>query len=460
MTQAEKFQKDPRIQQAKKLIQEALAEHQKPVDKLQGPESPEAHENYKKMIEEFSEKRGGSLFYDYIGSGFGSGPFVELADGSTKYDFITGIGVHYFGHSHPGLMNALIDGATSNTVMQGNLQQNVDSERLVSLLLEQANINGAGFDHCFLTSSGVMANENALKMIFQKRSPAGRVIAFEKCFHGRTMSVAAITDKAKYREGLPENLKVDYIPFYDYKDHEGSIKRSTEALENLIKKHPGEYAVLMCELIQGENGSWPGHTDFFKSLFEVCKKNNISIIDDEVQSFGRTENLYAFQYFGLDKDIDMVCIGKMSQACATLYREDHKPQAGLISQTFTSSSTAINASYFIINEMVNNNFLGKNGKINKLHNHFAKRLEEVHQKHPEKLEGPYGIGAMIAMTLFKGDLEKSKKFTMKLFDNGVTSFIAGVSPVRVRMLVPMGALEEKHIDEVVQIIEKTLGEIE
>jgi 4-aminobutyrate aminotransferase-like enzyme len=57
----------------------------------------------KNYLQEFAADRGGKLFYDYIGSGIGNGPLVELADGSVKYDFITGIGVHYFGHSHPGV---------------------------------------------------------------------------------------------------------------------------------------------------------------------------------------------------------------------------------------------------------------------------------------------------------------------------------------------------------------------
>ncbi len=196
------YLKDPRIQEAKKLVQEALSEHS---NKLQGvrPADSDLKDEYAKLLENFSELRGGKLFYDYIGSGIGKGALVELCDGSVKYDFITGIGVHYFGHSHPGVVAAEIEGSVTNTTMSGNLQQNVDSPKLFKLLLEQANKYNAGFDHMFMTSSGVMAAENALKMAFQKRSPAHRVIAFEKCFMGRTIAVSQITDKAAYRKGLP-----------------------------------------------------------------------------------------------------------------------------------------------------------------------------------------------------------------------------------------------------------------
>jgi acetylornithine aminotransferase len=456
MTVAQEIFNDPRIAEAKKLIKSVFEEKQGKFTKLLPPSSDKAKMQYDESLKSLGENRGGKLFYDYIGSGFGSGPFVELADGSTKYDFITGIGVHYFGHSHPGLIDSLIDGAISNTVMQGNLQQNTDSEKLIDFLLKQSNLQGAALDHCFLTSSGAMANENALKIAFQKRAPASRVMAFKKSFHGRTMSVSQITDKPAYRAGLPKSLDVSYISFYDYKDHEGSIKRALDEVDELLKKYPGEFALFLAELIQGEAGSWPGHKDFFRAIFTKLRENNVSIIDDEVQSFGRTDKLFAFQYFEIDDLIDLVCIGKMSQVCATFYRKDHQPKPGLISQTFTSSSTAIRASYYILSTIVNNKFLGENGKINKIHNYFKNKLQELSDKHPDKIEGPYGVGAMVAMTLYKGDMQQSKDFTLRLFENGVMSFIAGSEPTRVRMLIPMGIIETWHIDEVVQIIEKSL----
>ncbi len=454
MTIANEFYNDPKVKEAKKLIKQALLNHQ---EKITGLMPPKDEKSYQELVKKLSQNRGGKLFYDYIGSGFGKGPFVELADGSTKFDFITGIGVHYFGHSHPDLMEALIDGAISNTVMQGNLQQNTDSEKLIDLLLTEANRYGADLSHVVLTSSGVMANENALKMAFQKRHPADRVLAFNKCFHGRTIAVAGVTDKAKYRDGLPEAFCVDYLPFYDSNDHQGSIDRMMCALAGYVSRHPGKHAALLCEVIQGEAGSYLGNKEFFEILFSECKKHNISIIVDEVQSFGRTEKLFAFQYFELDKYVDFVNIGKNAQTCATIYRGDHKPRPGLISQTFTSSSTAINASYYVVNQLVNNGFLGKDGKINKIHSYFSSKLEELHKKHPDKIEGPWGIGAMVAMTLFKGDMEKSKQFTFKLFENGVLSFIAGQLPTRVRFLVPAGAINNDHIDEVVKIIDQTLA---
>ena len=457
-TIAESYLTDPRIEKAKALIEEALLEHSSKISGVKTADSA-LKESYKQLLEDFSVQRGGKLFYDYIGSGIGNGALVELADGSVKYDFITGIGVHYFGHSHPGVVKAQIDGAITNTTMSGNLQQNTDSPKLFNLILEQANKYDAGFDHLFMTSSGVMAAENSLKMVFQKRTPAHRVLAFEKCFMGRTLAVSQITDKDAYRKGLPQTLSVDYIPFYDASDHQGSIDNAISMLKKYFQRYPGLYAAFCMELIQGEGGYWVGHKDYFKAIIKICKENNVSIIVDEVQTFMRTKEMFAFQYFGLDKDVDLVNIGKNSQICATIYRNDHKPAPGLISQTFTSSGSAINAAYYIINEIATGGYLGENGKIQKLHNKFRSCLEELAKKYPDHVEGPWGIGAMIGMTLFKGDTAKSKDFSFRLFDNGVLSFIAGAAPTRVRFLVPAGIATEKDIEMVCELIEKTLKEM-
>lgn len=457
-TVAEGFFNDPRLTEAKKLIQEALKDHQSKITGVKTAD-PELKPSYDTIIKKVSDFRGGALWYNYLGSGIGNGPLVELADGSVKYDFITGIGVHYMGHSHPGVINAQVEGSIQNTVMNGHLQQNTDTGKVLELLSTQACKYGAAVKNVFLTTSGAMANENALKLIFQKRYPAARIFSFEKCFSGRTLGLAWVTDKAAYRQGLPKTIDVDYIPFYCETDHEGSIKLAVNAMKKAIYRYPGQHAGFLMELIQGENGSWVGNQEYFEALIAVCKENNISVFADEVQTFGRTTELYAFQHFKLDKHVDVVSIGKNSQVCATLFADDHKPKPGLMSQTFTGSSAQIAASYYVVNEIVTGGYLGENGKIVRLHKHFRAHLEKLAAKYPEKIKGPYGIGAMVGMTLFNGDEAKSKAFTFKLFDNGVLSFMAGASPTRVRFLMPIMAVEEKHIDEVCAIIDKTLAEI-
>lgn len=452
---ADSFRNDPEVAKAKEALLDALRRHQAKITDASGPQD-DLVQSYEDTLAAFAAERGGNLYFPYFGSGIGNGPLVELADGSVKYDFISGIGVHHFGHSHPALVEASIDAALGDTIMQGNLQQNVESHFFARKLIDAANVTGAGFDHCFLTSSGVMAGENALKIAMQKKHPASRVLAFSRCFAGRTMTFSQITDKPNFRVGLPTALQVDYVPFFNAEDPEGSIRRAVMVVKKHLTRYPNQHAAMIMELVQGEGGFYPAPAEFHRAIIEVLKENNVAVLFDEVQTFARTPQLFAFQHLGLDELADVVWIGKASQICATLFRKDFAPKPGLLSQTFTSSSTAIAAGTVILDELVNGDYFGDDGKVVRIHNHMAGHLAAISERHPNRMSGPFGIGAMVACTVFGGDAAKSSAFCKQLFANGVMGFVAGSNPTRMRFLLPIGAVEADHIDEAVKIIEQTL----
>ena len=343
--------------------------------------------------------------------------------------------------------------------MQGNLQQNLESVTLCRNLLQSANRHQAGFDRCFISTSGAMANENAFKLLFHHQFPRTRILAFKGCFMGRSLTLAAVTDKPAYRKNLPVWPQVDYIPFFDMQDPEGSEARALEALKKHITNHPGEHAFMTMELILGEAGSYVGNKDFFKKIIEVLKANDIAIMVDEIQTFGRTHEMFAFQLFELNKEVDVVTVGKLSQVCATLFRESLKPPPGLISQTFTGSTQAIMAANVILEAIENEGFLGVTGKNNRVGNTFREFLRELAERYPDSIQGPYGLGAMVAFTAFQGDLEKNKAFIRRLFTNGVIAFLAGGNPSRIRFLPPIGVMEDSHIDDICTILEATLEDM-
>src|ERR1700691_4412258 len=64
------------------------------------PAHPELAASFQKYLEKLQSLRGRNLFYPYVGSGLGRGPYVELGDGSIKIDLINEIGVILFGHTH------------------------------------------------------------------------------------------------------------------------------------------------------------------------------------------------------------------------------------------------------------------------------------------------------------------------------------------------------------------------
>ncbi len=455
---ADKLRNDPRIEAAKKLLLDAVAEHQETLVSVRPP-NPELSVDYEKLLEEFGSLRGANIFFPYLGSGIGNGPFVELGDGSVKLDMITGIGVHGYGHSHPMLIEAGINAAISDTVMQGNLQQNTNSCDIARLLTQTACESGADLKHCFLSTSGAMANENSLKMAFQKNHPANRVVAFSHCFAGRTLGLAQVTDKAKYRVGLPDTISVDYIPFFNHENPERSTAYAVRRLKYHIARFPGKHAALWMELVQGEGGYYEGDSNYFKALIEVAKENNIAVIADEVQTFCRTTRPFAFQHFGLDKLVDLVTIGKISQVCATLFTDDYAPKPGLISQTFTGSTWAMFAAHAIVSGLIENGNFGESGRNVQLHRHFADGLKGISEKHPGSIAGPYGVGGMVAFTPFDGSAEIAKEMVNRLYDAGLMSFMAGGEPSRVRFLMPLGCVKESHIDLACQIIENVIVEM-
>ncbi len=444
-----RFIQDSRTQSAKKQLVGLLKEYQAGITAIRPPLS-DLQTSYQECLDEFSRLRGGKLLLPYLGSGMGNGALVELADGSVKYDFINGIGV-YWGHAHPDIVSAALDGALQNTVIQGNLQQNIQGVEVARILVKES-----GMDHCFFASSGAMAAENALKIAFQKRFPARRILAFERCFMGRTLLLSQITDKPAFREGLPDTAPIDYIPFYEEADPEGSTQRALHVLKTLISRYPNGHAAMVFEFIQGEGGYYAGAERFFKVLMEELKQTGIPILGDEIQTFGRLPRLFAFQYFNLSEYVDSVTVGKLTQICATLFKSNMAPRPGLLSQTFTGAAVAFEAAKVILNQLIHGGFLGEEGKIAKIHEYFVAHLKVLSEKYPHAVQGPFGCGAMIAFTPFNGNKEKADVFVQALFKEGLICFTAGQSVSRIRFLVPMGAITFDDIDRAVEIIEGTL----
>jgi acetylornithine aminotransferase len=455
---AEALRSDPRIAQARQLLQSALQEHRSALTGVRPPRSSR-QQQYSEAIATFSEQRGGKLFFPYLGSGIGNGPLVELADGSVKFDMISGIGVHVFGHSDPELMDAGLAAALEDTIMQGNLQQNVESAELCRSMIEIASSTGAPLRHCFLTTSGATANENALKLLFQARAPATRMLAFSNCFSGRTLATSQLTDRPKNRVGMPTVLAVDYVPFFDHKHPAGSEQRTISCLQEHVQRYPGAHAGMILEVIQGEGGYYAAPAEFLSAVCRALRESQIPIFFDEIQTFGRTTRPFAFQHFGLDEFADVVTVGKMTQVCATLFRDELVPQPGLISQTFTGATASIRAAGVILKRLREGTFFGTQGRLMQIHARFAQHFDRLHAECPECISGPWGIGGMVAFTAGDGSPAQAKRVLEELFASGVIAFSAGADPTRIRMLPPFGVISDSQIDAVCAIIETVLKRV-
>ncbi|MFO1065545.1 MAG: aminotransferase class III-fold pyridoxal phosphate-dependent enzyme [Pirellulales bacterium] len=452
---AEKFRNDPRVAEAKRLLQAALADAQQELTSPRGPR-PELTEHYKMLVDRLTTARGGATYFPYLSSGLGRGPLVELADGSVKFDFITGIGVHGLGHSHPRMLEAGIEAAMEDTVMQGNLQQHPPSLAVCETLLKWAGRQGAPLAHCLLSTSGAMANENALKIAFHNRFPADRIIAIDNCFAGRSIATAQLTDRPQYRQGVPTALQVDYLPMLTPAATHDEVERAIVVLQKLIERYPNKHAALWIELVAGEGGYYPESSPYVNRMLEIIKAAGILVIFDEIQTFSRLSMPFAYQHFGLDRFADIVTLGKITQVCATLYRTELKPKGPLLSQTFIAASSSIAAALQVFEALEAAHCYGADGENMRRHQVYVKRMETLAAKYPGKVSGPYGLGMMFAMTPGDGSDAEAGRMVHMLYEVGLMGFIAGHNPARIRFLPPPAVTADADIEKACDLIEDVL----
>ncbi len=424
-------------------------------------------ETLRSWVERSTDAKGRGPIYPYVGSGIGNGPLVELVDGSVKWDMINGIGVHMFGHSDPVMVRAALESALSDVVMEGNLQFNGESIAFAELLVEQAR-RGSRLQHVFLTNSGAMANENALKVCQQKTGGAPRVIAFQDCFMGRSTTMAQIGDSAGGRVGIPLNAQVDYMPFYDPALGERSIEMAIWHLDQVIARYPGQHSCFIFELVQGEGGFRTAPREFFVPLMERCREAGIPVWDDEVQTFGRNTEMFMYDTLDLGAYVDVVAIGKMSQACAILFTEEFAPRPGLLSGTFIGSTSAFHVGRAALARLRDGGYYGPDGRIARLHAAFREHAADLVRRRPEFFppiptdfgrtlgESFGGTGGMCRITPLGGDRARLMDCLHLLFEEGVIAFLCGHGPHHLRFLPPVGVMEPEHFAPVFQILERAL----
>ncbi len=439
-----------------KLFTEILAEQKKYMG-IKPADEDKAHLT-EKTLEKYTGMRGKGFFYNYLSSGRGHGPFTELIDGSIKYDLIGGIGPNLLGHSHPLYIKANLESAMSDSIMCGNLQPYPEAYQLTEALVQNVS-KKSKLKNFWFTGSGSFANDLALKLIWQKKAPNYRIIAFQKAFAGRSVATQDITHNKAYKEDMPDTVEVDHVPHYDHNDPENALENTIQALKEVVKSHPKKHAAIMLEIVQGEGGFIYGPKEYYQGVFKWAKENGLYIWIDEVQTFGRTRELFAYQMMGLDEYVDIVTVGKALQVCGTLFSDELNPKPGLIAGTFNGSLSALNAGHKIIRYLTESHFYGEKGRIAELEHTFLTRFEHLMKTTCSgKIKYAGGVGTMIAFEIGDSGKDITMKFIRSLFDKGIICFMAGNQPTRVRMLLPL-CLTTEHIEEIFRIIESTVLEV-
>ncbi len=216
----------------------------------------------------------------------GEGCRVWDDEGKEYIDALAGIAVNSVGHSHPNVVRAISEQA-NKLIHISNIYHNVPQSSLAKLLTQLS-----GLDRVYFTNSGLEANEGALKLARKygdQQGKKGPVISFENCFHGRSIGTIAM-GKENYQKGfgpMPEGFM--QLPYND-----------VEALGRI----DDDAIAVFVEVIQGEGGIVPGNQEFLEKLGEVCRKKDILLVIDEIQTgIGRTGKMFAFEYYSLKPDI-------------------------------------------------------------------------------------------------------------------------------------------------------------
>lgn len=403
-------------------------------------------------LAELAILRGRPAFYPYLGSGVGRGARAMLADGRWVLDFALGVGVHFFGHGNHDLIETAIRAAAADLTMQGNLLFNREYHALMKTLLAHA---PRGIEHCWLALSGADANENALKIARQKRDGRPGVIAFRGCFHGRTCAMAEITDRPDYRIGQPLTFPVHYLPFYN-RDDPRSATRALDALREVIDRDGDRISTLIVELVQGEAGFVTAPREFFVPLFEECARARIIVWVDEVQTFGRTGELFATTSLDLADYVEMITIGKILQGSATLYRKNLAPDPGLVSGTFSGATVAMAVGRRMVEKLTGEGFFGIHGRERELERLARAHLERLARKHPGAISAIDGVGAMLAFRLGDGSLEATRAFIRQCFEEGLALYYGGHETACLRLFLPAGCLTADELTDAFAILDRCM----
>jgi ornithine--oxo-acid transaminase len=223
----------------------------------------------------------------------GEGIYLWGVDGKRYYDFLSAYSAVNQGHCHPKIVKALCDQAQVLTLTSRAFYNDVLGE------YEEFITKYFGYDKVLPMNSGAEADETALKLCrkwaYTKKGikeDQAKIIVCADNFHGRTITIISMsTDPDSYGGFGPFTPGFVKIPYNDL-----------AALEKELKDP--NVAGFLVEPIQGEAGVFVPEEGYIKKAYDLCKKNNVLFIADEVQTgIARTGKMLACDHEGVHPDI-------------------------------------------------------------------------------------------------------------------------------------------------------------
>ena len=225
------------------------------------------------------------------------GVWVYDVEGKKYLDCLSAYSAVNQGHVHPEILNALLEQAKKVTLTSRAFR----NDQLPMLYKELSEITG--YEMSLPMNSGAEAVETAVKLARKwayqvKKVPRhqAEIIVAGNNFHGRTVTIISFSTEPSYRD--------DFGPFTP-----GFVVVEYGNADDVEKAITPNTAAVLLEPIQGEAGVIIPPAGYLKKVAEICKKNNVLYISDEIQTgLGRTGKLFAAHHDNVRPDI--VILGK------------------------------------------------------------------------------------------------------------------------------------------------------
>jgi acetylornithine/N-succinyldiaminopimelate aminotransferase len=365
----------------------------------------------------------------------GEGAWLVATNGERYLDFTSGVAVNALGHAHPHLVAAIAEQA-GKLWHVSNLYRIPEAERLAARLCE------ASFaDVAFFANSGAEAMECAIKMARKYQSASGtperyRIVTFEGAFHGRTLATLAAGGQKKYLDGFgPVFDGFDQVPFGDLEATKRAIGPATGAI--------------LIEPIMGEGGVRVVAPEFLRALRELCDRNGLLLVFDEVQTgIGRTGEMFAYQRTGVAPDIMALAKalggGFPLGACLATSEAAKGMTAGTHGSTFGGNPLAMAAGNAVLDVLLADGFLDRVRRNSLL---LKQKLAGIKDRFPTVIAEVRGEGLLVGLRA----VVPSSELVDEIRAEKMITVAAGDNVVR---LLPPLIVSEEEVAEAVRRIER------
>lgn len=368
------------------------------------------------------------------------GVWVWDVDGNKYLDCLAAYSAVNQGHCHPRIVNKAKEQLEKVTLTSRAFR----NDQLPFLCKELCDLTG--YQMMLPMNSGAEAVETALKAarkwgykVKGVEENKAEIICCTNNFSGRTISIISFSTEEQYKDGFgPFTPGYKIIPYGD-----------VELLEQMISKNTVAFLV---EPIQGEGGVIVPPEGYLQKAFEICRKNNVLFIADEIQSgLGRSGKLFAFEYEKIRPDA--VIIGKaLSGGCypvsavladrqllGVFNPGDHGSTFG--GNPLGAAIARESIKVLIDEKLVENSF--------EMGNYFRAKLSEIKSKHVKEIRGK---GLFIGVELHP-EAGGARRFCEALKDRGLLCKETHTNVIR---FAPPLVITKEEIDWAIEKVAEVL----